>query len=267
MRRMAASSAPSFTAAWSPTWSASCPQKAVSSRNPLIHSGKREHSDWPDCSRPNRWGLGDGRRGRTPEQRDPARPCGLRGKGDAVQATPAMRAAIQATALGFRRVNPRQSASENPDAVAGEDGTGGKPGEEVVYVGLVSDDLSVTGTKPLDRLLARKSRGARPLPSNDPGKIARKPVCFSENAHLDGFEAQDCRFLVGARLRNRPYALAGRVLETPFSMKRRPILHSSSSDIDVTFRWLMTSPENCFCVCLGCCIRTDQPYPGFRAKA
>ena len=58
----------------------------------------------------------------------------LAGIGRTVRATPAMRAAISTTAIGFRRVNPRQ---KGPDTGAGKEGTGMKS----YNIGLVTVDL------------------------------------------------------------------------------------------------------------------------------
>ncbi len=43
--------------------------------------------------------------------------------------------------------------------------------------------MKLTETSPLNRLLARKLGGARPRTSNNPGKIARIPISFSEYAY------------------------------------------------------------------------------------
>ncbi len=62
-----------------------------------------------------------------------------------------------------------------------------EPGKKSCNIGLVSDDLSVTETKPLDRLRARKSRGP-PRTSNDPDKNARQHASVSENGLEDTLE-------------------------------------------------------------------------------
>ena len=65
-----------------------------------------------------------------------------------------------------------------------------EPGKKSCNIELVSDDLSVTETKPLDQLLARKLRGAKPQTSNNPGKIARIHISFSEYAQSIDAEAR-----------------------------------------------------------------------------
>ena len=76
------------------------------------------------------------------------------------------------------RLPPRRSVSERSGIQSQERM---EPGKKSCNIGPVSDDLSVTETKPLDRLRVKKSRGTRPRTSNDPDNNVRKHVSLSEN--------------------------------------------------------------------------------------
>ena len=75
-----------------------------------------------------------------------------------------------------------------------------EPGKKSCNIDLVSDDLSVTETLPLNRLLARNLGRTCPQTSNDPGKIARIPVSFPQYAYLGSLGAFKLAATVVSRL-------------------------------------------------------------------